>query len=529
MADVFRSAEVPHRRPVVLIIRDGWGFSRSPQSMAEAEGNATLLAETPVNDRLLARSPCSLLEPGGEAVGLPAGQMGNSEVGHLNLGAGRIVFQSLSRISRAIDDGSFDELPALKRLVADIRSSGGRLHVMGLCSQGGVHSHTEHLFAVLELARRHGISDVFVHCISDGRDCSPTGGIDDVRQILERASEIGVGTIATIVGRYFAMDRDKRWDRTARAYFALVRGEGTQRDDPVDAMRRWYAQDKTDEFIPPTVIRNAGIEPADQLLKTGDGFLFFNFRADRARQITTALTDETFREFDRGQWPRLNYLCMTKYDETFDLPVVFRPEIMSNILADVLAEHHLRQFRLAETEKYAHVTYFFNGGVEKPVAGEDRCLVPSSKVATYDLKPEMSALEVTDKLLDRLQSRQDDVVIVNYANPDMVGHTGSIPAATKAVETVDRCVGRVLEKLQQLGGVALVTADHGNADRMLDDQGNPFTAHTTNPVYIFYVGADQQQWKLNPGILADVAPTILHLLGIEKPTEMTGNSLLVPK
>lgn len=529
MPDDSTDARQPAGRPVVLVIRDGWGESQSPPDMVEAEGNAAIMAETPINDRLLATCPSSLLEAGGEAVGLPKGQMGNSEVGHLNLGAGRIVYQSLTRISRAVRDGSFFEIPALLQTVEQVKSGGGRLHVLGLCSDGGVHSHLEHLYAVLELARRHELQVVFIHCITDGRDTSPTGGAEYVRQIAERASEIGTGTIASIIGRYYAMDRDKRWQRTAEAYDLFVRGRGRERDDPVAALREWYEEDKTDEFIPATVIRNDHADPAEQVVRDGDGIVFFNFRADRARQITRAFCDDDLDAFDREPRPRVHFLCMTEYDEEFGLPVAFPPETMQNILADVIAAHGLKQFRIAETEKYAHVTYFFNGGIEEPVDGEERCLIPSPKVPTYDQKPEMSAQEVTDELIARIESQKYDMVLVNYANPDMVGHTGSIPAAIKAVETVDACVGRLLEALQSVGGVALVTADHGNADRMLDANGKPFTAHTTNPVRIYYVGPDRDRWNMNPGIPADVAPTILQLLDLPVPPEMTGHSLLVKR
>jgi len=513
----------------VLIIRDGWGINpRSPRH-AEEEGDATHFARTPIDHRLHANCPHSTLDPSGESVGLPAGQMGNSEVGHLNLGAGRIVYQNLTRISRAIADGSFFEVPAVKELMESLRGGGGRLHVMGLCSDGGVHSHVEHLFAILECARRSKLHQVFIHCFTDGRDTSPTSGVEFIRQIRRKTEQLGLGTIATIIGRYYAMDRDNRWDRVEKAYRALVAGEGPLRDDPVAAVEQWYAEGKTDEFLPPTVIRNPGVAQADQTIRDGDGVFFFNFRADRARQLTLALTDDAFDGFARG--PRLNirYLCMTEYNESFDLPMAFPPQPMDNILAQVLAANGLKQFRIAETEKYAHVTYFFNGGVEEPVEGEDRCLIPSPKVATYDLQPEMSADGVTDELIKRLESRKYDAVIVNYANPDMVGHTGSIPAAIKAVETVDACVGRLLDKILAVGGVALVTADHGNSEKMKADDGSPFTAHTTFPVTLIYVGADQNEWSLRRGILADVAPTMLHLLGLPAPPEMTGQSLLVPR
>jgi 2,3-bisphosphoglycerate-independent phosphoglycerate mutase len=362
----------------------------------------------------------------------------------------------------------------------------------------------------------------------DGRDTSPTAGAGYLRQLQERMKQIGVGTIASVMGRYYAMDRDNRWDRVAAAYNALVLGEGTQRPDAAAALEEWYSNGKTDEFIPSTVIRVPQADPDKPLVRDGDGILYFNFRADRARELTQAFMQDDFTGFERKRRPRVNFVCMTEYKDTFNLPVVFPPESMRNILAEVLASHGLKQLRIAETEKYAHVTFFFNGGVEEPAAGEDRVLVPSPKVATYDLKPEMSAAEVTAELIRGLESKQYDVVICNYANADMVGHTGSIPAAIKAVETVDACVGQVVEILRKIGGVALITADHGNAEKMREANGQPHTAHTTFPVEIFYIAADQAHWKLDSGILADVAPTMLRLLGIEPPTEMTGRPLLEP-
>lgn len=514
-------------RPVLLIIRDGWGVNPRTPAHAEEEGDATYFAQTPVDRRLLETCPHSTLDPSGESVGLPAGQMGNSEVGHLNLGAGRIVYQSLTRISLAVRNGSFFENETLKSLMNTLRNTGGRLHVMGLCSDGGVHSHVEHLFAVLEQARRCNVHQVFIHCFTDGRDTSPTSGVETIRAIRAKTQEMGLGSIVTIIGRYYAMDRDNRWERVSQAYRAMVLGEGPLRADPVSAVEQWYAEGKTDEFLPPTIIANPGMSPADQSMRDGDGVVFFNFRADRAREITQTLVDPNFTGFERGTPPKVHFVCMTEYSEQFHLPVIFPTENLTNILAEVVAEHGLRQFHIAETEKYAHVTYFFNGGVEQPYPGEDRQMVPSPKVATYDLQPEMSALEVTDELLRRLESRQYDFIVVNYANPDMVGHTGSIPAAIKAVETVDACVGKVLAKISEAGGVALVTADHGNAEKMKDDEGKPHTAHTTFPVNIFYFGADSLQWRLRPGILADVAPTVLQLLGLPIPEEMTGQPLLV--
>jgi 2,3-bisphosphoglycerate-independent phosphoglycerate mutase len=515
-------------RPVVLIIRDGWGLNPAGRAGIEREADATLMARTPVNDALRAACPHATLDPGGEAVGLPAGQMGNSEVGHLNLGAGRIVYQSLTRITTSIRDGAFFEIPVLKSLVGTLKSRGGRLHLMGLCSDGGVHSHIDHLYACLELAKRDGLGEVYLHCFMDGRDTSPTAGVGNLKQLEARARQIGVGTIATVMGRYYAMDRDNRWDRVAAAYNAIVSGEGTQRADATASLEEWYAEGKTDEFIPPTVIRSSPAAGEEPLVRDGDGILYYNFRADRARELTQAFMDDAFTGFERKRRPKVEFVCMTEYKDAFHLPMAFPPEPLSNILAEVLAANGLKQLRIAETEKYAHVTFFFNGGVEEPVAGEDRALIPSPKVSTYDLKPEMSAAEVTAELIRRLESQQYDVVICNYANADMVGHTGSIPAAIKAVETVDACVGQVLDVLKRLGGSALVTADHGNAEKMREANGQSYTAHTTFPVEIFYIGPDQAQWKMHSGILADVAPTLLRLLGLPQPTEMTGRSLLEP-
>jgi 2,3-bisphosphoglycerate-independent phosphoglycerate mutase len=516
-------------RPVVLIIRDGWGVSPDPPSMAEAQGNAAVLANTPVHDRLLTEYPSSLLTTSGEAVGLPPGQMGNSEVGHLNLGAGRIVYQDFTRISRAIEDGSFFGAPAFADLTTHLRRSGGRLHVIGLASDGGVHSHLDHLFAVLEFARRNGLEQAFIHCFTDGRDTSPNGGEDYVRRIEEHAANLGIGTIASIVGRYFAMDRDQNWDRVQKACSALVNGEGVRCDGPVAAMQQWYADGKTDEFIPATIIRNPGLNLEEQCIRDGDGVVFINFRADRARELTEALTDGSFDRFEQVSLDEVHFVCMTEYDETYDLPIAFPPDPFTNTFAQVIAENGMKQLRIAETEKYAHVTFFFNGGVEEPVLGEDRCLVPSPKVATYDLQPEMSAPEVTRELVARLRSGDYDVVIVNYANPDMVGHSGNVPATVKAVEVIDSCVGEVVAAVLDVGGVLLITADHGNAERLLNERGETFTAHTTNPVHGLYVGGDHQRWNLRSGILADVAPTMLQLLGLAVPEEMTGKSLLVAK
>lgn len=515
-------------RPVVLIIRDGWGVSPHPE-LVQKEGNATLMAKTPVQNEMLANCPKGFLIPSGEKVGLPAGQMGNSEVGHLNLGAGRIVYQDLTRISLAVRDRSFFEIPAFNKVISEALQSGKRLHLMGLCSDGGVHSHIDHLFALLELAKMRGLDRVFVHCFTDGRDTSPTSGLEYISQLEKVIHKLGVGKIATITGRYFAMDRDNRWERVEQAYNALTKAEGRLQKDAVSAMKQWYAEGKTDEFIPSTIIAENDAQARTQVVEDNDAIIFFNFRSDRARQITRAFMQPDFKGFSRSRWPKVSYVCMTEYDETFHLPLAFPPQQLNNTLGEVLAKNSLKQLRIAETEKYPHVTFFFNGGKEEPAPGEDHCMVPSPKVATYDLKPEMSAYQVTEEAVKRIKSKSYDVVILNFANADMVGHTGSIPAAIRSVEVTDECVGKVLAALKEVGGVALVTADHGNAEQMLDANGQPYTAHTTNLVHYFYVGPDGAHWKAVDGILADVAPTILTLLGVDIPAEMTGKSLLQPR
>jgi 2,3-bisphosphoglycerate-independent phosphoglycerate mutase len=512
-------------RPVVLIICDGWGIG-DPN---DTKGNSMAIAKTPVMDRLLAERPNSQLAAAGMSVGLPDGQMGNSEVGHLNLGAGRVVYQDFTRISKAITDGVFASTPALMDSVNHVKENNSRLHVIGLCSDGGVHSHLDHLYAILEMAKEKGIKDVFIHALMDGRDTSPTSGVDYLTQISEQASKIGVGAVATIVGRYYAMDRDNRWERVAKAYALFTEGKGESMVDATEAMRQWYSQEKTDEFIPPTIITGGAMEGKNPVFMDGDALIFFNFRADRAREITHALTDEEFDGFPRGPKIQLHYTCMTQYEETLALPIAFPPMQLNNILANVLEANNLTQLRIAETEKYAHVTFFFNGGEEAPVKGEERKLIPSPKVRTYDLQPEMSANILADEMVERVESGKYDVIILNFANADMVGHTGIIPAAVKAVETVDTCLGKVLAAIETAGGAALVTADHGNADKMLDEKGGPFTAHSTNPVPFILVGEGSEDWGLQDGILADVAPTMLQLLGLPVPEEMTGKSLLVEK
>ena len=509
------------RKPTVLIICDGWGVGASDPAGIRRQGNAVAMARAPVRDRLLAQCPWSLLRTSGEAVGLPPGQMGNSEVGHLNLGAGRIVHQDVTRISKSISEGSFFELPELAALAATLRAAGGSLHLIGLCSDGGVHSEIGHLHALLDWADR-GRIPVRVHCVTDGRDTSPTSGIEWIEELAARTEAGHDARIATVSGRYFAMDRDRRWQRTERAYRAIVEGDGPCEDDAAGYVARCYANGTTDEFLSPAAIgKPSGVHPTD-------GILFFNFRADRARQLTAALTDPAFPHFPRPRGIFRTFVAMTRYGDDFPHPVLFPPRPIHNTLGEVLARGGRTQLRTAETEKYPHVTYFFNGGVEEPFAGEDRRLIPSPKVATYDLMPEMSALDLTDALLAHLARGRYDFVLVNYANADMVGHTGSIPAAIAAVHTVDTCVGRVLDRIGELGGTALVTADHGNAEKMLDEHGKPFTAHTTFPVRLILVtpGARADNATLRDGVLADVAPTILELMGIPQPPEMTGRSLL---
>ncbi len=502
---------------LVLVILDGWGERDC------REGNAIACASTPNWDRYRRSWPHTRLKASGEAVGLPEGQMGNSEVGHLNLGAGRVVYQDLTRISRTIRDGSFFENAVLVSGIEESRRRGGALHLMGLLSDGGVHSHITHLFALLELAGRLDQRQVYVHAFLDGRDVPPTSALEYIGALEDKLSKLKYGAVATVMGRYFAMDRDRRWERTERAYRAMVYGEGLRTTSARQAVTDGYARGETDEFLQPTVICPHGV-PAG--LVTGrDTVVFFNFRPDRARQITRAFTDVEFTGFDRGPAaPRPVFVCLTEYDRTINAPVAFGPEEIRNTLGSVLARHGLRQLRLAETEKYAHVTFFFNGGVEQPDPGEDRILVPSPKVATYDLQPEMSAREVTRTFLANLEKY--DVIIMNFANPDMVGHTGVMEAAVRAVETVDECLGHIVPAVLERGGMVLIAGDHGNAEQMVDEDGNPFTAHTANPVPLVVLGDQVVNRSLRPGTLADVAPTILELLGLPQPREMTGRSLL---
>ncbi len=508
--------------PTVLIIRDGWGINPGGQASAKRDGNATLLAKTPFHAQLYKTYPMGRLSASGEDVGLPAGQMGNSEVGHLNLGAGRIVYQDLTRIDKAIRDGELAGNPVLKAAFAQAREPGKRLHLLGLFSDGGVHSHCAHLLALAEAAHAAGVRETFIHAFTDGRDTSPTGGADYFADAAPKFHAVGA-RVATVVGRYFAMDRDKRWERTKLAWDAVVHGYGEARTDtPAEAVKSWYAQGKTDEFLPAMVF--APPPAGEDRVRDGDVVLFFNFRADRARQLSTAFLDEKFDGFDRGGWPRVHYVTLTQYDPTYTCPFVFAPQTFERILGEVVSAAGRKQLRIAETEKYPHVTYFFNGGVETPYAGEDRVIVPSPKVATYDLKPEMSAPQVTKEVVSRLADF--DLVILNFANPDMVGHTGVVEAAVTAVQTIDAGVKAVVEKTLSLGGRLLITADHGNCEFMRNADGSPNTAHTTNLVHCLYVAANAGDYHVADGILADVAPTLLFLLGLPQPKEMTGKNLL---
>ncbi len=504
------------KKPLALIIMDGFGDRR------EESGNAIRAASTPNLDRIFAENPRTDIGASGMDVGLPEGQMGNSEVGHTNIGAGRVVYQELTRITKAIDEGTVYQNPVLTEAMESAKAKGTALHLMGLLSDGGVHSHQRHLYGLLEMAKRHGLQRVYIHCFMDGRDTPPSSGKDYIQALLRETERIGVGRIATISGRYYAMDRDNRWERVEKAYDAMVNGRGTQEADPVKVMADSYAAGVTDEFVVPTVCDPAGTIGAE------DSVVFINFRPDRAREITRSLVDPEFAGFarEKGLLP-LCYVCMTQYDATMPgVRVAFPPQSLKDTFGQYISDRGLTQLRIAETEKYAHVTFFFNGGVEAPCPGEDRALIPSPKVATYDLKPEMSAFEVTDEVIGRLESGKYDVIILNYANCDMVGHTGVFDAAVKAVETVDQCVGRMVAKIQELGGAALITADHGNADQMWDEEGKPFTAHTTNPVPFVAVGTGAKALR-DGGRLADIAPTMLEVLGLPQPQEMDGRSLLV--
>lgn len=502
------------KKPLMLMILDGWGIAPA------SEVNAAHLAHTPNLDRYFAEFPHITLEASGLEVGLPEGQIGNSEVGHLNIGAGRIIYQSLTRITKAIKDGDFFNNKVLCACMDKTKEAGKALHLMGLLSDGGVHSNINHLIALLEMAKARGLEKVYVHAFLDGRDVPPKSAVGFIKQLQEAMAAMNFGKIATVIGRYYAMDRDKRWDRVEKAYRALVLGEGKIVAEPVEGVEASYAAGVTDEFVEPLVI-----EGVDAKITSGDGIIFFNFRPDRARQITRALNDVEFPHFERPATALpVNYVCMTQYDATIDAPVAYPPESIDDTLGQVLAKQGMHQLRIAETEKYAHVTFFFNGGVEEPNINEERILIASPKVATYDLQPEMSAYEVTDSLLSELDKNKFDVVILNYANPDMVGHTGVLPAAIKAMEAVDECVGKIVEKVLGLGGSICITADHGNLEKMAEADGTPHTAHTTNIVPFILVSKEEH--KLHSGILADIAPTMLELLNIEKPAAMTGSSLI---
>jgi 2,3-bisphosphoglycerate-independent phosphoglycerate mutase len=509
--------------PVVLVILDGWGYRQ------EDEANAIAIANTPIFDSLQAAYPNTLIRTSGKDVGLPDGQMGNSEVGHLNLGAGRIVPQELVRISDAVEDGSLFHERVLVEACEKVRSSGGKLHLIGLCSEGGVHSHLNHLLGLLDLAKLNAIANVCVHAITDGRDTNMNEGIEALEKIQTHIDKIGVGCISTISGRYFAMDRDRRWDRVKQAYDVITQDGSGDGRSATKVIEDYYQQDITDEFIPPTRIASGAVEP-------GDAIIFFNFRPDRARQLTYAFVQPDFNGFERELIKPLTFVTFTQYDPTLPVQVVFKPQNLTNILGEVIANQGLRQLRTAETEKYPHVTYFFNGGLEAPFPGEDRELIQSPMVATYDRAPAMSAAAVTDVVCSAVAKGIYSLIVVNYANPDMVGHTGNIQASVEAIEVVDSCLGRLFESITQAGGTILITADHGNAEYMRDEEGNPWTAHTTNPVPFILIEGEKRKIPghgtnvalRDDGRLADIAPTLLEILQIPQPPEMTGRSLIQP-
>lgn len=501
------------KKPLILMILDGFGI-------APEKGNAIKAANKPNIDKLFAENPVTQIGASGMDVGLPDGQMGNSEVGHTNMGAGRIVYQELTRITKTINEDKLKENEAIVNAMDKALENGTALHLMGLLSSGGVHSHITHLYGILELAKEKGLENVYIHTFLDGRDVPPSSAAEFMDELLAKTKEIGVGKVATVSGRYYAMDRDNNWDRVEKTYAAMVYGEGEKAECPVCAVKNSYDKGVTDEFVVPVVVEGGA------QVKPNDSVIFFNFRPDRAREITRTFVDPEFKGFERknGFFP-VNFVCMTQYDATMpNVDVAFKPQALKNTLGEYVSNKGMTQLRIAETEKYAHVTFFFNGGVEKQYEGEDRILVKSPAVATYDLQPEMSAYEVTDKLVPAIESGKYDMIILNYANCDMVGHTGVFEAAVKAVEAVDTCVGRVVEAIKKMGGVALITADHGNADKMVDADGSPFTAHTTNPVPFCVVGYDCQLRE--GGRLADIAPTMLQIMGLEQPAEMDGISLI---
>ena len=511
------------KKPTVLMILDGYGLNE------KTEGNAVAEGKTPVMDKLMAECPFVKGNASGMAVGLPDGQMGNSEVGHLNMGAGRIVYQELTRITKEIQDGDFFKNEALLHAVRNAKENGSALHMFGLLSDGGVHSHNTHLYGLLELAKREGLEKVYVHCFLDGRDTPPASGKDFVQQLSDEMKKIGVGEIATVMGRYYAMDRDNRWDRVELAYNAMVKGSGQTAECGVCAVEQSYKEGTNDEFVLPTVIQKDGAPVA--VIKDKDSIIFFNFRPDRAREISRAFCCDEFDGFAREKKLDLTYVCFTEYDETIpNKEVAFHKVSITNTFGEFLAANKKTQARIAETEKYAHVTFFFNGGIEEPNEGEDRILVKSPKVATYDLKPEMSAYEVCDKLVEAIKSCKYDMIIINFANPDMVGHTGIENAAIKAVEAVDECVGKAVEALKSVDGQMFICADHGNAEQLVDyGTGAPFTAHTTNPVPFILVNYDSAYTLREGGCLADIAPTLIEMMGMEQPKEMTVKSLLQKK
>ncbi len=507
-----------NKKLTMLMILDGFGINEN------TEGNSIKIANTPNIDNLMKKNPTTEIHTSGLDVGLPEGQMGNSEVGHTNIGAGRIVYQELTRITKEIEDGDFFSNPELVKAIENCKEHGTKLHIMGLLSDGGVHSHNRHLYALLELAKRKDFEDVYVHCFLDGRDTPPASAENYLADLEKKMAEKGVGKIASISGRYYSMDRDKRWERVEKSYQALVNGIGEKETSSIIAIEKSYQKEVFDEFVEPTLICNND-EPIATIQKN-DSVIFFNFRPDRAREITRTLVDPDFDGFKRDYFP-VYFVCFTQYDATLpNVHIAFKPTTLENTFGEYISKKGLTQLRIAETEKYAHVTFFFNGGEEKQYPGEDRILVPSPKVATYDLKPEMSAKEVTEKVIEAIQSQKYDCIILNYANPDMVGHTGNLEATVKAIETIDDCVGKVVEEVNKVQGVLLITADHGNAEQMIDyATGEPHTAHTTNPVPFILVGKEDA--KLKPGRLADLAPTMLDIMGLEKPKEMTGESIIV--
>jgi len=509
-------------KPLLLMILDGWGMNR------EKEGNAVLNSELLNFMRLFQKYPATLLNASGKYVGLPEGQMGNSEVGHLNIGAGRIVYQELTRIFKAIEDGDFFNNTVLLEAMNRLKGTGKALHLMGLLSDGGVHSHIQQLFALLDMAVKVGVENIFVHPILDGRDVLPQSAKTYLALLEKKLKEIGRGKIATVSGRYYAMDRDKRWDRVEKAYRALVSGQGVTAAGALAAVEKSYQDKVVDEFLCPTVIVNEKGEPL-ATVNDQDSVIFFNFRADRAREITRAFIEKDFAEFTRPLKPKVHFVCLTEYDVNFDCPVAFPPQNLENTLGEVLSAQGLKQLRIAETEKYAHVTFFFNGGVEEPNAGEERILIPSPQVPTYNLQPEMSAYKITETLLNKLEQNQYDVIILNFANPDMVGHTGFFKATCQALEAVDDCLGQIVERVGQLGGTVIITADHGNCECMIDKETqSPQTAHSSNQVPFILVNRFYQNHTLrNDGALCDIAPTILDIMDIKIPSEMTGKSLII--